>query len=341
MSVSLVDEALRRRELVRRRRLLATLGGLLLLVMLPVLGHHVVSAVDWLPASVQHAGPFCMVALHRLLAPLHTGFHWLLLAGVVFAVAERARAHARLRSALGRVTLVPLPNDGRMRDAVRLADVAPRHVRVGRSLAIPAFTAGLVAPRIYLSVELGDTLSTEELAAVIAHEEIHRRRRDPLRLTALRFFSGLLFWMPAFRRAADDFADEAEIDADTAAAERFPAALASAIVAMAHAGQDRRRVASVVPFFSADLLERRLQRLAGIEPTLGSRVSGRSLVVASLALFAAWGSGVMVLHPLPLADVVHATHPPHCLQHHTAPYAHLFCRGTHWSLGDSPCPHSE
>ncbi|MEP7383226.1 MAG: hypothetical protein ABI910_16160, partial [Gemmatimonadota bacterium] len=123
--------------------------------------------------------------------------------------------------------------------------------------------------------------------------------------------------------------------------ERFPAGLASAMVVLAGAGAGDawRRRTSVVPFHSGELLERRLQRLAGIDSTVGSRVSRRSILVAMAALFMAWSSGVMVLHPLPIDGVAHRVH-PHCLQHAGGPLTHLFCRGTHWSVRDSECPHA-
>ena len=44
-----------------------------------------------------------------------------------------------------------------------------------------ALTAGLIRPRIYLSKRLLNALSPAELAAVVAHEQAHRRRRDAVR----------------------------------------------------------------------------------------------------------------------------------------------------------------
>ena len=39
-------------------------------------------------------------------------------------------------------------------------------------------------------------------------------RRDPLRLSLMRFLACTLFYIPALRRLADDLTDEAEIEAD-------------------------------------------------------------------------------------------------------------------------------
>ena len=340
MHDSVIDAGILRREVVRRRRLLGAMALLFVLSTSPVVGHHLVRAADWLPASLQHFGPLCMVSLHLLLVPLHSAFHWLLLAGLLFAVIDRVLALLNLRWVLGRVDFAsPRVGDGTYA-AARIAGVEPRHLRTAPALAIPAFTAGVWSPRIYLSSDLAKTLTTEELAAVITHEEAHRVRRDPLRLSALRFLSSLLFWMPALRRIADDLADEAEIDADTVAAARFPLALASAMVAMARGGGPAHDdgLRSAVRFQAVDLLERRIERLAGVSRGASSRVSRRSLALAGVALVAAWTSGVMVLHPLPAPGTPHAIS-AHCNTHASSPFSHLFCRGWTWTGHDSACPH--
>jgi Zn-dependent protease with chaperone function len=324
----------RRRERRHGRWLLIGLSSLIVLSTSPVLGHHVVGAVDWLPATLQHAGNLCLVALHMLLAPVHSLFHWLLGAGLVLASVDRARAIRKLRAQIRDLPAsVPGPGDG-VWEAARLAGLPPQAVRKVTALPIPAFTAGLVRPKVYVSADLPSRLSTEELAAVLAHEGAHRARRDPLRLSALRFLAHLLFWIPALRRVADDLADEAEIEADTAAARRFPLDLASALVALAGGPSARQTVGGGVPFQSYDLLERRVKRLAGVEAPIASRVSRRSIVGAAAVLMAAWVSGVMVLHPLPEGSAAHCTH------HAGHPATHLFCRGITWRWSDSRCPHS-
>lgn len=336
---AVIDSDLLRREVERRRRLLGAMALLFVFSTSPVLGHHLVRAVDWLPASLEHLGPFCMVALHLLLAPLHSAFHWLLFGGFGYALVDRLLAQMRLQRMLQRVHFAtPKPGDAAFH-AARLAGVKPRHLCVAPDLTVPAFTAGVWSPIIYLSSGLVASLSVEELAAVVAHEEAHRLRRDPLRLSALRFLSRLLFWMPALRRIADDIADEAEIDADTFAADRFPMALASAMVIMARGAASDRALRAAVRFHSPDLLERRMERLAGVERPLGMRVSRGSLTLAGVALVAAWASGLMVLHPLPQPGDVHAPS-AHCATHNSSPLLHLFCRGWTLRMHDTPCPHA-
>ena len=110
-----------------------------------------------------------------------------------------------------------------------------------------------------------------ELNAVLAHEQAHVVRRDPLRLAALRFLACTLFWLPALRRLADDVTDEAEIAADDIAAGDQPLVLASAILRVA-SWRDLRAgplgAIGATGFTCRDLLERRIRRLAG-EPAFG------------------------------------------------------------------------
>lgn len=80
-----------------------------------------------------------------------------------------------------------------------------------------AFCIGLLRPRIYVSAPAVAALSRSELAAVIAHERHHARRRDPLRLLVARSIGDGLFWLPVLRHLADRYAVLAELAADDAA----------------------------------------------------------------------------------------------------------------------------
>jgi Zn-dependent protease with chaperone function len=96
-----------------------------------------------------------------------------------------------------------------------------------------AFCAGFLAPRVYLSTGALELLSGAERAAVVAHEDHHVRRRDPLRLLVLRALADGLFFLPALRRLAARYAALAELAADEAAVRttRDSHALASALLA--------------------------------------------------------------------------------------------------------------
>ncbi len=161
-------------------------------------------------------------------------------------------------------------------------------------------------------------------------------RRDPLRLSMLRFLSCMLFWMPVERRLADDIADEAEIRADDRASRDRPLELASAILALAQWVRPAATWHGGVGFDERDLLDRRVRRLAGEDVTPRSRVTRRSLLGASLLLAIAWTSGAAVAHPLP-GEVT--GQPEHCEQHDTSAVRHLFCLGALVSWNHRDCPH--
>jgi hypothetical protein len=83
-----------------------------------------------------------------------------------------------------------------------------------------AFCAGLWRPRVYVSRATLDRLPPDQVAAVVAHEAHHARRRDPLRLLVARALGEGLFFLPALGRLADRYAALAELAADEAAVSR-------------------------------------------------------------------------------------------------------------------------
>jgi Zn-dependent protease with chaperone function len=324
------------REQRHRRLVLLSIGALLLLAMSPLFGHHLARGTDALFSGRDHFGALCLIALHSLAEPVHRGFHVLFIAGVAYALWDRIRAWHRVRHTLSVLPAsAPAPDSG-IGSAARAAGLALAQVRVLEGLPTPAFTVGWLRPRVYVSPEIESALTADELAAVLAHEAEHVRRRDPLRLSLLRFVSHTLFWLPALRRLADDFADEAEIRADDAAAADRPLVLASAILALAQWGQPRPRIGGIA-FDERDLLERRVRRLAGEETQPRSHLTRRSVMSACAALLLVWASGTAVAHPLPDG---HA-HARHC-EHPEAPaWTHLFCGGEAVSIPDTACPHGE
>lgn len=329
-----------RREERRRRLLLFAIVALLLLGVTPVVGHHVLGAVPWLSAQQHHLAILCLVALHQLLAPVHGVAHWLLYAGLVFVVLERGRVLWRHRRVMRELPKARVSTDSVMGRAAQAAGLRAQQVWAVRGLPMPAFTSGWVTPRVVVAADLATRLSRDELTAVLAHEAVHIRRRDPLRLFALRALASLLFWLPVLRRVAADLEDELEITADDEVATRLALPLASAVLKLG--GGTSPPVAATAGFQRADLLPRRIRRLAGEDPIAVSHTSTRSLVAATVALLLTWSSGVMVLHPLSDPSL-HAAHgPAHCDHPGANPLTHLFCRG--WSFGGdgrSGCPHED
>ena len=363
--------AARAREGRHRRLLLLGIGALLLLSLTPVVGQHLFGAAHGPLSGIDHIGAVCLIALHELLAPVHAGLHLLVAAGFFYAGWERARAWRRAHRALGPLPAVMPVRGDAFWTAARAVGLDPRRVRVVAGLPTPAFTAGWRAPLVYVTRALADgpaPLAPGELAAVLAHEDAHRRRRDPLRFSALRAMATTLFWLPALRRLADDVADEAEVRADDAAAARTdPLTVASALVrlaawrapgALAPHGSSRGPSSGsfadgyAVGFVRPDLLDRRVRRLLGENTAPASRVTRTSLATAALALAVVGVSGVVDVHALP-----HGAHAPgsaavrvvsavrHCDHARLAAVWHLFCRrgvrGAWITPGGADCPHRD
>jgi bla regulator protein blaR1 len=104
-------------------------------------------------------------------------------------------------------------------------------VRVIDSASPHAFCAGYLRPRVYISRGALEILSEPELAAVLSHEDRHRRTRDPLRFACGRLLSQALFFLPALRPLGVRYEELAELQADEAAVrasagERGPLAAA-------------------------------------------------------------------------------------------------------------------
>lgn len=330
-----VDE----REARHRRRLLLVIGVLLLAATSPVMVHHATGGIGALLDGRDHLWIVCLIALHQLLEPVHTVFHLLLIAGIAFAVVDRARAWWKLRSTLGLVVArTVVASDATFR-AARAAAVPTALIRLVDGLPMPAFTTGWVRPVIHVSTELERHLSPAQLAAVLAHEHAHVRRRDPLRLTVLRALGCLLFWLPAMRRLAADVADDAEIIADDFAVRGDPVALASAILALAQwrapgrtGGTSLQHGGAIVGFHRDAMLDRRVNRLLGNASSITTQVTKPSLVAAGVALVLAWGSGLAVAHPM-------TSHSEHCAHTRLAAYEHVFCRTGHSAATARECPH--
>jgi Zn-dependent protease with chaperone function len=105
------------------------------------------------------------------------------------------------------------------------------------SVAPTAFCAGALRPRVYVTDSLVDLLQPSALAAVIAHEQAHARRRDPLRRSMLAALSALFLDAPWVLWLRSHHRENAEISADRAAATRVGAsAVADALRTLASGG---------------------------------------------------------------------------------------------------------
>jgi Zn-dependent protease with chaperone function len=160
-----------------------------------------------------------------------------------------------------------------------------------------AFCAGLLRPRVYCSTGALDLLDAPALAAVLAHERQHARRRDPLRLACGRVLVSGLFFLPPLRRLAQRQHALAELSADEAAvldAGGDRSALASAMLGFSQAsGPD---APGVDPERVDYLLGERVEWGLPVALCLGA-AAVLSVLIALAALAAEAAAGTATLAP--------------------------------------------
>jgi Zn-dependent protease with chaperone function len=83
--------------------------------------------------------------------------------------------------------------------------------------AVHAFCLGFWQPRIWLTTGLLNTLTDDELNAVLAHEAHHLHQRDPLRLAIGRAVGNAFFFLPLMASLAGQAELDQELEADKAA----------------------------------------------------------------------------------------------------------------------------
>ena len=81
------------------------------------------------------------------------------------------------------------------------------------------FCMGWLQPRIVISTGLLTQVSVTELTAILAHEQWHQQRRDPLRLLFMHLLRTVLYPFPIIHDLHRSFLTQIEIEADAAAVE--------------------------------------------------------------------------------------------------------------------------
>jgi Zn-dependent protease with chaperone function len=198
-------------------------AGVIALAVVGVALAVAIRAVDFSHASLDAIASAC-----QHVVPSHLGVGdvlVLVLGSVSIAVAALGlRAFARQLRAQRRVLRrlrISGPGNGQARGALLVSSRRPQ-----------AFCAGYLRPRIYVSTATVEALRDDELAAVVAHERHHARRRDPLRVLVVEVLGDALFFLPIMRRLRERYRALAELAADEAAVRTTGgrAALASALL---------------------------------------------------------------------------------------------------------------
>lgn len=165
-----------------------------------------------------------------------------------------------------------------------------------------AYCAGLLSPRVYVSLGAVRSLRSDELEAVLLHEGHHLRRRDPLRSLIARVLGALFLSVPLISELVKRFEVARELDADHAAlaAQGTPRGLAGALLTLG----ERPPSVTALGMSGWSLSSVRIDQLAGVGsssllPALSRRSIALTSTILAVALLLAVGQAARA-HLLPL-----------------------------------------
>lgn len=202
------------------------------------------------------------------------------LAIVVFALASGAglvqtlRAYRRERRFLSALPLTPIAT-GPLHEYAARVGVGLFALHSSRPVA---FCAGLLRPRLVVSTGLLERLDAEEQRAVLVHELVHARSREPLKCMLARMAARTFFWLPALGALLERYLLLKELVADREAVTRTSrAALAGALTQV---------IAQPTPAGAVGMSEfaaARIDRLFEPEARLPRLMRPRQLLMSGLA----------------------------------------------------------
>lgn len=144
--------------------------------------------------------------------------------GLVLATVEALRLTIATRRTITALVPAQLHIDSRLQQLARECQLDGATVLVHTSRPL-VFTHGLIRPKVWLSTGLLDSLSDDELEAVLRHEEHHVQAHDPLKILVVRCLSRALFFIPVACDLAEAYGTAKELAADQSAVQAMGRAL--------------------------------------------------------------------------------------------------------------------
>jgi TonB family protein len=205
----------------------------------------------------------------------------------------------------------PSATERRLEAALKGTSIPRRSVRICERPEMP-HVSGWWRPRIRVSLAAIEGLDSDDLRAVLLHEEAHRRRRDPLRASILRLAGALLFFYPPIwwlilriRETTEMACDEAVLAAGLSADE-YAGALARTLrlglIQTGNATAFHHRASSIKRRFARLNRNRRLVTMKRHRIALAAAVL--LVAIASFAPIIPAGNDLGKLTPPPTPPVV-------------------------------------
>lgn len=170
-----------------------------------------------IPLTYHHTVYYCKEALNTLSIALPDSTPLLfsgailiiILSGITIFIIQILRTSFYLRKIL-KTKIKILNNTNFVANQLKMVN----KIDMVNNPKISSFCYGLFSPRICISSQLANSLTTKELTAVLAHELNHVKNRDPLRILLSQVITTMFFFLPVFRDLHNYFALCKEIEAD-------------------------------------------------------------------------------------------------------------------------------
>ncbi|HEV2864741.1 MAG TPA: M56 family metallopeptidase [Pyrinomonadaceae bacterium] len=236
---------------------------------------------------------------------------------LALALVSAAGVGVALRRLLGTWTATRRLARGWLRGAepVRLRGVSVPAYKLPHEFPLVA-VLGVFRPRLFVATSVLESLTPEELAAVVSHERGHLRARDNLKRALIRACQDALPLVPLGRPLTRGWQLASEEAADEYAARRGTSqtlCLASALVKIArHVPASAKLYAPSGVFFAGEGegdVERRVRRLLALAERDGERPApARPRLLGRAALASCSGLCAALAFTLFFADTLRAVH---------------------------------
>ena len=266
------------------------------------------AVVDRLLRGSSDALQFCtgiVTSVHAEVPPL--GAAALVLGAVALAPGAR-RAMRVVRAVIRGARPATVGAPPRLRRAGRAVGLGERVVCLDDE-ARYAYCAGVLRPRVYVSLGAVRALRGRELEAVLWHEGHHLRRRDPLRALVARALAVIFVVAPVIAELADRFEVATELEADRSVlrAQGTPRWIAGALLALGRTKPRSPRVPLSAWSLSSARVDQLAEDRAGIVlPPISPVALIRTAAALAVAVFLALGQGARA-HLVELAFLPEAT----------------------------------
>src|SRR5437588_10077160 len=154
-----------------------------------------------------------------------------------------------------------------------------------------SFAYGITRPRVAVSVRLVDSLSGEELGAVLHHERYHVVNYDPLKVVLARSLPDALFFLPVLGELRGRYVTGRELAADRRAVRKTATAAVAGALFQVVGGPAEVDLTPAAAIGGDESLDARVAQLeSGAEPPLAPVSRGRLAASFGGAGVLAWAA---------------------------------------------------